>query len=78
HSAKSHAVTALTAPIKMNWCQMVPSCYHVQENASSPAPEKTRFELSGNTTDQELGRQSVQLFTIKDLFSVIEWSATEL
>ena len=30
HSNKSHTVTALTAPIKMNWCQMVPSCYDVR------------------------------------------------
>ena len=58
-SNKSHPVTALAAPIKMNWCQMVPSYRNRQQHVFSPVIELKGIELSGYPTYRELATQRV-------------------
>ena len=58
-SNKSHPVTALAAPIKMNWCQMVPSHRKFQQPIFSLVIEPNGIELSGYPTYRELNAGTI-------------------
>ena len=77
-SNKSRSVTALAAPIKMNWCQMVPSHRKFQQPIFSLVIEPNGIELSGYPTYRELAtRRAASGRLLSDCLSAMPRSKSE-